>query len=119
MSCCTKAPGYATPLDAMQGPRETILYVPCIVPGKQDYLAVIDVEEGSASFSTVVHRTPTGAIDDELHHTGWNACSSCYKDTSKSRRFLIAPALKSGNIYIFDTADQRTPKLHHVVKVRG
>lgn len=116
--CCQKGPGYATPLEAMEkGPREKIVYLPCIVPGKQDYLAVVDVDPTSTTFSTVVSRTLTGGVDDELHHTGWNACSSCHDSSEKKRRFLVAPALKSGNIFIFDTEDERAPKLHHVVKV--
>jgi len=103
-------------LEAMKGPKEKILFLPCIVPGKQDYLAVVDVESTSPTYSAVISRTLTGDADDELHHTGWNACSSCHDDPTKSRRFLVAPALKSGNIYIFDTQDERSPKLHHVVK---
>ena len=28
-------------------------------------------------------------IGDELHHMGWNACSSCHDDASMERRYLI------------------------------
>ena len=44
---CQKGPGYATPLEAMQkGPREEIIYVPCIAPeGKPDYLATVDLNK--------------------------------------------------------------------------
>eukprot|EP01126_Amoeba_proteus_P064727 TRINITY_DN9093_c0_g1_i1.p1 TRINITY_DN9093_c0_g1~~TRINITY_DN9093_c0_g1_i1.p1 ORF type:complete len:471 (+),score=92.14 TRINITY_DN9093_c0_g1_i1:74-1414(+) len=97
------------------GERERTLYLPCIAPGKEDYLAVVDVDESSQTYSTVVHRTYTGNTDDELHHTGWNACSSCYGDSSKSRKYLVAPALKSGNIYFFDVSSEREPTLHHVL----
>lgn len=31
--CCKKGPGYATPLDAMSGPRETLIYVTCVYTG--------------------------------------------------------------------------------------
>eukprot|EP01126_Amoeba_proteus_P064729 TRINITY_DN9093_c0_g1_i6.p1 TRINITY_DN9093_c0_g1~~TRINITY_DN9093_c0_g1_i6.p1 ORF type:complete len:394 (-),score=72.05 TRINITY_DN9093_c0_g1_i6:686-1867(-) len=114
--CCKHGPGFLTPQDAMKhGERERTLYLPCIAPGKEDYLAVVDVDESSQTYSTVVHRTYTGNTDDELHHTGWNACSSCYGDSSKSRKYLVAPALKSGNIYFFDVSSEREPTLHHVL----
>jgi hypothetical protein len=34
-------------------------------------------------------------IDDELHHIGCNACSSCYHDATKERRYLIVPGVRS------------------------
>ena len=36
---------------------------------------------------------------DELHHSGWNACSSCHGDGSKQRSLLVLPALGSGRVY--------------------
>jgi selenium-binding protein 1 len=39
----------------------------------------------------VIHRLPMPYVGDELHHSGWNACSSCYGDRSKKRQFLILP----------------------------
>jgi hypothetical protein len=56
---CCGGPGYATPLDAMKlGPREKIVYVPCITPTHRkkdnaDYLATIDVDPSSPTFSKV------------------------------------------------------------------
>jgi len=35
--------------------------------------------------------------------------------TKPSRRYLIAPALATGNIYVFDTAQERTPTLFKVI----
>ena len=55
MSCC-KGPGYASPMDAFRsGNREKILYVPCIVPGKDrpDYLVTIDADPESKTYSKV------------------------------------------------------------------
>ena len=54
-SGCTEGPGYATPLDAMKGPREKLLYVPCIYAGtgKPDYLATIDCDPDSPNYRTV------------------------------------------------------------------
>ncbi|KDD73899.1 selenium binding protein SBP56 [Helicosporidium sp. ATCC 50920] len=54
---------------------------------------------------------------DELHHSGWNACSSCFGDSSKSRNKLILPALGSGRVYAVDVAtNPRAPRLSHVAE---
>ena len=83
--CCT----YASPADAMASAPETIAYVPAIYTGtvvrKPDYLATVDVDPLSRTFSQVVHRLPMPHIGDELHHYGWNTCSSCHGQ-GKSRR---------------------------------
>ena len=54
---CACGPGYATPLDAMKGPRETIVYLPCIRTNtgidKPDYLATVDVNPRSKTYSKV------------------------------------------------------------------
>ena len=51
---CKCGPGYATPLDAMTGPREKLLYVPCIYrlteTQKPDYLATIDCDPESTEY---------------------------------------------------------------------
>ena len=67
-------------------------------------------------FSKVIARAPVPNVGDELHHFGWNACSSCHGDSSKSRRFMVVPGQKSSRIHIFDTADARYPKLHKVIE---
>lgn len=52
-------PGYKSPLDAYEnGKRETILYTICIQPNPQknstpDYLAIIDVDPKSPTYSQV------------------------------------------------------------------
>jgi len=119
-STCT-SPGYASPLEAMKsGTREKVLYIPFIPvhsssgATKPDYLATIDVDSSSSTFGQVVHRVYAQA-GDELHHTGWNTCSSCHGDSTKQRRYLIAPSLSSGNIYIFDTQEDRKPRLHKFI----
>jgi selenium-binding protein 1 len=56
LDCCN-GPGYATPLDAMKGPREKIVYVPCIYNNtgikKPDYLATVDVDPESPDYGKV------------------------------------------------------------------
>ena len=37
--CCnTGGPGYATPLEAMSGPREALIYVTCVYTGTYIYI---------------------------------------------------------------------------------
>ncbi|GAB6027806.1 Methanethiol oxidase [Chamberlinius hualienensis] len=121
-NCCSHGPGYATPLDAMKGPRETLIYVPCIQPdgkinGKPDYLATIDVDPKSSTYNKVIHRLHFPYAGDELHHMGWNACSSCYNDPQKRRSKLVLPCIDSDRIYVVDVgANPREPKLHKVIE---
>ena len=78
MTCC--GPGYASPNDAIAAPTEKLLYTVALYTGtgiqKPDYLATIDADPESPTYSQVIHRLEMPGIGDELHHTGWNACSS-------------------------------------------
>ncbi|XP_069691692.1 methanethiol oxidase-like [Periplaneta americana] len=116
-------PGYRTPLEAMKnGPREKLIYVPCIQPSPQethrpDYLATVDVDPSSANYSKVIHRLKMPAVGDELHHSGWNVCSSCHGDSAKKRDKLVLPSLVSDRVYLVDTAtDPKAPRLHKVIE---
>ncbi|XP_067001027.2 methanethiol oxidase [Anabrus simplex] len=120
---CHCGPGYATPLDAMRkGPRERIVYITCIQPDpenskKPDYLVTVDVDPESADYCKVIHRLPMKAIGDELHHSGWNVCSSCYDDKDKKRDKLVLPCMGSSRVYIVDTgSDPRAPRIHKVIE---
>nr|GEW12663.1 zinc finger, CCHC-type [Tanacetum cinerariifolium] len=56
-------------------------------------------------------------VGDELHHSGWNACSSCYRDSQTSRRYRVLPALMSSRIYVVDTLkDPRAPSFYKAVE---
>lgn len=119
--CIGVGPGYASPKKAMEGPREVLLYVTAVYTGtgreKPDYLATVDVDPTSPTYSKVVHRLPVTNFGDELHHSGWNACSSCHGDASAQRRYLILPSLVSGRIYAIDTAkDPRAPVIYKTVE---
>nr|ACU23278.1 unknown [Glycine max] len=119
--CCKSGPGYASPLEAISGPRESLIYVTSVYTGtgieKPDYLATVDVDPNSPTYSKVIHRLPVPYLGDELHHTGWNSCSSCHGDPSADRRFLIVPALVSGRVYVVDVkTNPRAPSLHKVVE---
>ncbi|XP_055296101.1 methanethiol oxidase [Sitodiplosis mosellana] len=125
-SCCRHGPGYASPLDAMKnGPREKLLYIIAVQPDLKhsdgDYLATVDVDPTSSTYSQVIHRTYTKAKGNELHHSGWNTCSSCYEVKDQDvvipkRDKLVCPALNSNRVYVFDMSqDERKPVLYRVI----
>jgi selenium-binding protein 1 len=37
-ACCKTGPGYATPLEAMSGPREALIYVTCVYTGTPSFI---------------------------------------------------------------------------------
>eukprot|EP00271_Cylindrocystis_brebissonii_P014302 TRINITY_DN3561_c0_g1_i1.p1 TRINITY_DN3561_c0_g1~~TRINITY_DN3561_c0_g1_i1.p1 ORF type:complete len:476 (+),score=87.30 TRINITY_DN3561_c0_g1_i1:179-1606(+) len=129
MSCCgkgasdaTHGPGYATPLEAMKsGPVEKLVYVPAIYTGtgvdKPDFLATVDVDPASPTYCQIIHKLFMPYKGDELHHTGWNSCSGCYSDATKSRKYLTMAGLLSGRIYGVDVAtNPRAPTIYKVVE---
>ncbi|HUQ15726.1 MAG TPA: selenium-binding protein SBP56-related protein [Gemmatimonadales bacterium] len=54
-----------------------------------------------------MHRLDMPNVGDELHHFGWNACSSARCPPAPhphmERRYLIVPGLRSSRIYVVDT----------------
>lgn len=117
-ACC--GPGYASPSEAAKAPPEKLLYTTALYVGTEvdapDYLATIDVDPDSPTYSQVIHRLPMPSAGDELHHFGWNACNSCHGDPQKSRRYLIVPGNGSGRIMVVDMSDPRAPKMHKVIE---
>ncbi len=116
--CC--GPGFASPREAIRASREKLLYTVALYIGtglqKPDYLATIDADPESPEFSKVIHRLEMPGIGDELHHTGWNACSSCFGDSSKQRKYLIAPGVRTSNIHIIDCdTNPREPSLFKII----
>jgi len=109
---------FATPLAASKSPPEKLAYVIGVYAGtgvkKPDYLATVDLDPKSKTFSQVIHRLPMPNIGDELHHFGWNACGSCHGH--RARRYLIVPGLVSGRIHVIDTQTPERPKLHKVIE---
>lgn len=107
-------PTYATVADAMLSPPEKHAFVPAILVGTKsqhaDYLATVDLDPASKTYSQVVGRLAMPQAGDELHHYGWNACSSCHGE--RHRRYLVVPGLGSGNIYIIDAINPRELRIH-------
>jgi selenium-binding protein 1 len=109
---------YPSPRLAMKAPPETHAYVAEFDPtrARPDRLAVVDVDPQSSTYAQIVGRVAVSGVGDELHHFGWNACSSHLCPNAPhphvERRYLIAPGLRSSNIHIIDTKpDPRQPKL--------
>ena len=72
---------YPSPASAAEGPAEKLAYVVTLNTGtngdrRPDALAVIDVDSDSSTYGTAIGRLDMPNVGDELHHFGWNACSS-------------------------------------------
>src|SRR5262245_36274062 len=108
---------YPSPAMAMSAPPETLAYVAMLNPiGGSDALAIIDVDHGSRAFAHEINEVDMPKAGDELHHFGWNACSSCLCPFAlrphMERRYLIVPGTRSSRIHILDTkADPSKPRL--------
>ena len=115
---------YPSPRMAMQARPETLAYLALINPtgeGKPDALGVVDVDPASTSYGRLVGQTNMPHAGDELHHFGWNACSSCLcpyaPHPHMERRYLIVPGINSSRIHILDTKpDPRQPKIVKVIE---
>jgi selenium-binding protein 1 len=113
---------YPSPRLAAEAPAETLAYVATINTdgsGRPDALAVVDVDPTSSNYGQVVGRLEMSSVGDELHHFGWNACSSALCPYAPhphvERRFLIVPGIRSSRLYIVDTKPD--PRQPHIVKV--
>ncbi len=109
---------YPSPRMAAQAPPEKLAYVAALhTDGSQpDAMTVVDVDPASDSYASIVGRTDLPYANDELHHFGWNACSSMLCPNAPhphvERRYLIVPGLRSSRIYIMDTQpDPRSPRI--------
>jgi methanethiol oxidase len=114
---------YRTPRDAAEAAREKLAYVATFArpADKPDGIAVVDVDPDSPGYATVVGFTELTNLGDELHHFGWNACSSALcpggGHDHGDRRYLIVPGLRSSRVYVLDTKE--TPDAPQIVKVLG
>src|SRR5579864_2830597 len=115
---------YPSPKLAMQAPKETLAYVAALNANgahKPDALVVVDVDPQSKSYAQIVGRVDMPNVGDELHHFGWNACSSALcpyaAHPHMERRYLVVPGLRSSRIHIIDTKpDPRQPKIVKVIE---
>jgi selenium-binding protein 1 len=108
---------------AMAAEPEKLAYVAMLNPDPQesDALAVVDLDAESRGYGHVIGQVDMPGTGDELHHFGWNACSSCLCPYSPhphmERRYLVVPGMRSSRIHILDTKpDPRKPRLVKVIE---
>src|SRR5882672_2210106 len=100
---------YASARLAMRAPPETLAYVAIlnVAGAKPDALGVVDLNPAASSYGKLVNCIEMPGAGDELHHFGWNACSSALCPYAPhphvERRYLLLPGLRSSRIFIFDT----------------
>ena len=112
---------YATATEAATAAPEKLAYVATIGVGQNgdsrpDALGVLDLDAASPSYGEIVGRVEMPNVGDELHHFGWNACSSALcpwmPHPHVERRYLVVPGLRSSRVYVLDTkGDPRNPKI--------
>lgn len=118
---------YRTPAAAAAAPPEKLAYVAAFDPAGQrrDAMSVLDVDPASATYGDVVGCTELPTAGNELHHFGWNACSSalCHEHAGHEghggpeRRYLVVPGLRSSRAYILETRpDPRSPTVSRVIE---
>ena len=105
---------YGSPEEALKAPQEEFLYLACLHEGTgveaPDFLAVVDAEDGR-----ILHETPMPNVGDELHHFGWNRCSSACHGPDRSH--LILPGFRSSRIHVLNVADDpRRPRVEKVIE---
>ena len=114
---------YPSPSLAAEAAPEKLAYVATFWRGEgepqPDALAVVDVDVDSPRYGQVVGWCPMPNVGDELHHHGWNACSSALCPNNPhphvERRFLLMMGLRSSRIHFVDVKDD--PENPKVVKV--
>ena len=115
---------YPSPRMAMEAEPEGLAYVATLNASDDpapDALCVVDVDPASSTYAQVVGRLEMPNVGDELHHFGWNACSSALCPYAPhphvERRYLVVPGLRSSRIHIVDVGpDPRSPELVKVIE---
>jgi methanethiol oxidase len=115
---------YPSPRLAMLAPPEKLAYVAGLNPPGgtlNDAILVIDVDPASPRFGQRVGQVVLPYAGDELHHFGWNACSSALCPYAPhphiERRYLVVPGIRSSRIYILDIKpDPLNPSLVKIVE---
>jgi len=115
---------YRSPGEAIAAPPERLAYVAAYDPAGQakDAITVLDTDPSSPDYGRVVGWSELPTAGNELHHFGWNACSSalCHPGHQGhgplERRYLIVPGIRSSRTYVLDTKpDPHNPKVVHEI----
>jgi methanethiol oxidase len=118
---------YRSPGAAVAARPERLAYVAAFDPSgrARDAIAVVDCDPASSAYGGVVGWAELPTAGNELHHFGWNACSSalCHEGHDHhghhelERRYLVVPGIRSSNTYVLDTKpDPRQPVLTHTIE---
>jgi selenium-binding protein 1 len=114
---------YPTPADAMRAPAERLAYVALLGTDgtTRDGVGVVDTDPSSPAYGELVEKVEFPNVGNELHHLGWNACSSHLcpwaSNAHVERRYLIVPGTGSSRIHVVDTgSDPRRPTLVKVIE---
>ncbi|HEY9514238.1 MAG TPA: selenium-binding protein SBP56-related protein [Gemmatimonadaceae bacterium] len=116
---------YPSPTLAAEAPVEKYAYVASFWRDKgeprPDALAVVDVDPASSSYGTTIGWCDMPNVGDELHHHGWNACSSALCPSNPhphvERRYLLLMGLRSSRIHFVDVKDDpANPKIAKVIE---
>jgi len=115
---------YPSPQTAMEAPPEELAYVALLAVeenGRTDAIGVVDTNPESPGYGQLVGQTDLPNGDNELHHFGWNACSSHLcpyaPHAHVERRYLIVPGTRSSRIHVLDTKpNPRQPELVKVIE---
>ncbi len=115
---------YRSPTAAIAAPPEELAYVAAFDPAseKRDAITVIDCNAESGTYGQVVGWADLPTAGNELHHFGWNACSSalCHEGHAHhnlERRYLVVPGLRSSRTHILDTKpDPRSPEVVKIIE---
>ncbi|HSJ18155.1 MAG TPA: selenium-binding protein SBP56-related protein, partial [Solirubrobacterales bacterium] len=123
MSQVTDPTFYRTPTAAIEAPPEKLAYVAAFDPAgeQRDAMTVVDCDAESPTYGEVVGWTDLTTAGNELHHFGWNACSSalCHEghEGALERRYLIVPGLRSSRTHVLDTGpDPRQPQVVRTIE---
>ncbi|HKN97827.1 MAG TPA: selenium-binding protein SBP56-related protein [Pseudonocardiaceae bacterium] len=114
---------YRSASEAIAAPPETLAYLVAFDRSarRPDALVVLDTDPASDRYGDVVGWSDLPTRGDELHHFGWNACSSAlahagHHSDGLHRRYLLLPGLRSSDIHVYDTQpDPRQPTLVRTV----
>ena len=121
---------YATAREAAGATPERLGYVVVLNPdaatgtngnGRPDALCTVDLDTASPTYGRLINRLDMPNVGDELHHFGWNACSSALCPWAPhphlERRYLLVPGLRSSRLHIIDVKDDpRAPKIAKVIE---
>src|SRR6056297_3037978 len=116
-----EGPGYPTPAAMRtESGREQTAYVMAPRVGMEndgsDFVGIVDLDPTSDTYSELVDGIEMPNKGDELHHFGWNACSSSCHAEGLTRDHLIVPGQRSSRIHIVDASDPRNPAIENVIE---